>query len=227
MLAPSVPAHQIALKGGRVIQFEKYHVTENLLLYTDSAGSEVKIALNDIDFDRTRELSASDNPPLDLPGLNRPNPKQTNTASQPLGDVARSVRKKDAVTVSKRVITNDDVPSGSIGDGTSSGRTSGDKPESILRTMGNLFDIDRVTLGRVILRMANIDDSVRFPERVDWEFSLFDAKQEMARETIHASERPNDDDQQKLATRKYNEFQAIRSRGIQQARDYLKNNKRQ
>ena len=69
MVAPPALAHQIALKSGRVVQFERYRVTETLLFYTDSSGKEVKIALADIDLDRTRDLSAPDNPPLDLPGL--------------------------------------------------------------------------------------------------------------------------------------------------------------
>lgn len=222
MVAPPALAHQIALKSGRVVQFERYRVTETLLFYTDSSGKEVKIALADIDLDRTRDLSVPDNPPLDLPGLSHSNPKGSNAASQSLGDAARSVRKKDASTALKRVFTDDDVASARFEGGASSGRTSCDKPETVLRTMSKFFDMDRVTLGQAVLRMANIDVHTPFPERSEWEFSLFDAKQKMARETLQAEAHPNDVQEQKLAEKKLNAFDAIADRGIQQARDYAK-----
>jgi hypothetical protein len=53
-LAPSISAHQVALKDGRVIQFEKYRVADGALVYTGSDGKEAKIALADIDLGRTR-----------------------------------------------------------------------------------------------------------------------------------------------------------------------------
>lgn len=162
MLATSVFAHQIALKSGRVIQFEKYHVTESLLLYTDSNGNEVKIALSDIDFDRTRELSSSDNPPLDLPGLILPNRTQTNTASQSLGEVANKNRPKDAQATMKRVWTSDDFSS--AGGGPASMPTDPSQLEILHLSCG--------ALAKSVLRSAAPELDVPFPERGEWERDL-------------------------------------------------------
>lgn len=164
MLAPTAIAHQIALKSGRVIQFEKYKVTEELLLYTDEAGKEVRIALADIDLDRTGELSAGDNPPLDLPGIHRPNPKQTDTTNQPaLGDVARKNRPRDAQTTAKRVWTSDDFSSAGAGGSVS------------MPTDPNQLEILHLScdaLARSVLRSVAPELDVSFPERGEWERDL-------------------------------------------------------
>jgi hypothetical protein len=211
-------AYHIALKDGRIIEFKNYRVTEKTLFYVNGQDREVSIALSLVDLDRTAQLNASENPSLDLPGLVHP-PHPSESDNQPtLGDIARGLRKKDATSTSKQVLTNDDVAPAPFSTGTSSGGTASDNQT----IMGKFFDLDRVTLGQAILRMAEIDVNTPFPERSDWEFSLFDAKQDMVRESIQAKAHPNDVQEQKLAEKKLNDFNAVAGRGIQQARDYVK-----
>ena len=69
LVAATASAHRVALKNGTVIEFDNYRTTERLLLYTDQSGTEVKLPLDDIDYERTQDLNASDSQPVALPGL--------------------------------------------------------------------------------------------------------------------------------------------------------------
>jgi hypothetical protein len=113
ILAPFACAHQVALRNGTVIQFEKYRVMNNELLYLDASGVERWVQLTDINYARTKELNANENPPLNLP---LPTAKSTpaKTAPTPLGDVARQVGAKPETEAEGRVFTNDDFPSSPI-----------------------------------------------------------------------------------------------------------------
>jgi hypothetical protein len=106
--AVPVRAHQVALKDGKTIQFERYHASETMLFYTAGDGKEVAIPLKDVDLDRTRNLSAKDPLPLDLPGLI---PSGGPNGSEPsLVDIARKQKKDMFATPAKHVLTDDDVP---------------------------------------------------------------------------------------------------------------------
>jgi hypothetical protein len=179
MLAPLAFAHKVALKTGRVIQFESYQVTADLLLYTDSTGKKVKVALNDIDFDRTRELSASDKPPLDLPGLTPPATSGNSNIQPSLGEVARNLHIKGVTVASKRVLTNDDVASIPAVDSEplptqdSNPDTWRVRMNAVRATTTQFEDMTAVLLGRTVLGNLDVD----FPNRRAWEEELFSRKE--------------------------------------------------
>jgi len=108
LIAVPLPAHQVALKDGKTIQFEKYHATETTLFYTAGDGKDIAIPLKDVDLDRTRNLNAKEPSPLDLPGLIPPG--GTNGSEPSLVDIARKQRKYLSATSAKHVFTDDDVP---------------------------------------------------------------------------------------------------------------------
>jgi hypothetical protein len=119
LLAPLVCAYQIALRNGSVIHFQKYRVVNNELLYLSQSGEERSVLLTDINFARTEELNAKENPPLDVQALidqmnvvrkAAPPPKP----APPLGDVARQLGLKGEVNAEGRVFTDDDFPSSPV-----------------------------------------------------------------------------------------------------------------
>jgi hypothetical protein len=119
LLAPLLCAYQVALRNGTVIHFQKYRVVNNELLYLAATGEERSVLLTDINYARTRELNAKENPPLDVHALiaqmnvarkAAPPPKP----APPLGDVARQLGLKGEVNAEGRVFTNDDFPSSPV-----------------------------------------------------------------------------------------------------------------
>src|SRR5271156_1215929 len=92
-------------------------------------------------------------------------------AQDSLADAARKNRPKDAQVTPQRVWTNDDVASA----GETGGTTSGKSPESTSETLRKFRLLGKEELGAAVLKMSSID--VDFPNRKDWEQSLFDAKQ--------------------------------------------------
>ncbi len=113
-----------------MIHFEKYRVVSNELLYLDASGQERSVQLTDINYARTKELNANENPPLNLP---LPSAKSTpvKTAPTPPGDVARQVGTKPEKKAEGRVFTNDDFPSSPIPRGTTNGGAS---PSTTVKT---------------------------------------------------------------------------------------------
>jgi hypothetical protein len=180
-LAPIALGHEVALKTGRVIQFEKYRVTENLLLYTDSTGNELKVLLSDIDFDRTRELCATDTPPLDLPGLILPNRPQTQTANQSLGDVAKKMRTTDSKVKAQRVFTDDDVSHGESSAPTISADSPKDKIDENLEAAEKYADDLQSKTPRQLGSITARD--VQFPGRDAWESKLATARDSLVQTT--------------------------------------------
>jgi hypothetical protein len=224
-------AYELVLKNGKIVHFQKYRVDGQELRYVDADGNESSISLSEVDMDRTRDLNSKESPALELPGLsNRKNGDRAVVDPQPsLGEIARKLREKGQVQTpltSKRTFTNDDIqasfPWSDVGseDNGDSSRNGGNK--SSIDTVRQFFNLDRVTLGRAMLSMARIDVEIHFPERSDWEFSLYDAKQEMVRESLQAEAHPKDVQEQKLAEKRVNDFESIAGRGIQQAREYAK-----
>jgi hypothetical protein len=179
-LLTAVPAcaYTIALKDGRLIQFQKYRVTNTALLYMDDQGSEVSVGLDAIDLDRTRELNSKENPPLSLEDLIKIS-KSKNPDDQPsLGEIARSVRKKDASAARGRVFTNDDVaPASPTTTGTlqtepASSDTWHDRLNAFRATVGPLENMDASSLARTVLGNLDVD----FPGRRTWEEQLSSRK---------------------------------------------------
>lgn len=116
LLAPLLCAYQVALRNGSVIHFEKYRVVNNELLYVSQSGEERSVLLTDINFARTEELNAKENPPLDVQALiDQMNAARKDASAPkpapPLGDVARQLGLKGDGNAEGRVFTNDDFPS--------------------------------------------------------------------------------------------------------------------
>jgi hypothetical protein len=224
-------AYELVLKNGKIVHFQKYRVDGQELRYVDADGKEGSIFLSEVNMDRTRDLNAKEWPALELPGLsNQKNGDRAVVEPQPsLGEIARKLREKGRVqtpVTSKRTFTNDDIqgsfPWSDMGPGDNWESSRNGANNSSIDTMRQFFNLDRVTLGRAILSMARIDVEIHFPERSDWEFSLYDAKQEMVHESLQATAHPNDVQEQKLAEKRVNDFESIAGRGIQQAREYAK-----
>jgi hypothetical protein len=180
LVAVPVFAYEVTLKDGRVIQFQKYRVTETALLYIDEQGGEISIPLDSVDVDRTRELNIKENPPLNLPGLITTS-ASGNVDSQPsLGEIARKLRKKDATATSRRVLSNDDVASAPLAVGGGALPLQNSNPDtwqarldSYRATAGPLENMDSNKLTRAVLGDLDVD----FPGRREWEEELSSRKQ--------------------------------------------------
>lgn len=107
LVSLSALAHQIALKDGRIVAFDRYRASEQSLFYTDGSGKEVKVPLSDIDYDRTRTLNATDPHPLDIPGLVLPTLPASNKEEPSLADIARQTQKGASASAATRVFTDD------------------------------------------------------------------------------------------------------------------------
>jgi hypothetical protein len=138
--ASTVAAHQVVLKNGSVIQFEKYRVENGHLIYSNADGKDVSISLADVDLERTKQLSVNENPPLQLPGLSSQTAASSNAVPS-LADIARQVRSKDATPTSQRVFTNDDVSHSSSAASTPTNANPADL-QSRIRSVQSLLDAE-------------------------------------------------------------------------------------
>jgi hypothetical protein len=217
--AISVGAHTVALKDGRLIQFQQYRTTENALLYVDDHGKEISIPLTSIDLDRTRELSAGDKPPLDLPGLSPPDRPQTNAENQSLGELARQRRPTEAQTTTKQVWTSDDFRSASEDEAPIAAKT---QEGSASETLEKFRLLGKEELGTAVLRRGNAPN-VDFPSRKDWEERVFEAKQtwldQVDRMVAHKdSDKDSQNTEIRLAQGAQKNFERIAAEGVLQAR---------
>jgi hypothetical protein len=90
-------AYEVALKDGRVIQFQKYRVAQDKLYYIAVDEREQSVPLITIDVERTRELNAKAVVPLELPGLvTQASSETTDSQAASLGEIARQLRAKRA-----------------------------------------------------------------------------------------------------------------------------------
>jgi len=213
-LATLASAHQVALRNGAVIQFEKYRVVNNELLYLDASGVERSVRLTDINYARTKELNASENPPFNLPLLSA-NSAPAKTAPMPLGDVARQVGAKPETEAEGRVFTNDDFPSsptapapGNAGSSvaatvktTASTAPAGNTPSS-----GSDWAASKAKIEQFLSRTQGLTEQeyvarllgpefaeVQFPRRAEWQAEIFRAhRRYVADATLCVSDRVSD-----------------------------------
>jgi hypothetical protein len=171
-------AYHVALKNGRIIEFQRYRATETALLYVDDQGREISVPLGSIDLDRTRELNSKENPPLSLEDLIKISTSKNPDDQPSLGEVARSVRKKDASAARGRVFTNDDVApaspttTGALQTEPASSDTWHDRLNAFRATVGPLENMDASSLARTVLGNLDVD----FPGRRTWEEQLSSRK---------------------------------------------------
>jgi hypothetical protein len=174
-------AYHVALKNGRIIEFQRYRATETALLYVDDQGREISVPLGSIDLDRTRELNSAESPALDLPGMQARDPSKTSEYQVSLGEAARRVNRGPTPT-RKRIFTDDDVAhsdgannQGSAAPVTPRQATAGfDEAEAFAN---QLADKTARELGEI-----EVGD-VQFPGRDKWEARLFDQKEKLVKAT--------------------------------------------
>lgn len=242
-------AYQLAMKNGTVVQFQKYRVEIGKVIYMDADGKEVSVAIADVDMERTTALNAKETPPLDLSGAST-KPAGASGTSQAagtsdessLGDVARNLRAqgKAQPPSQKRTFTNDDVrsaPSGgtpagnsSAGDKKASGNPGAEKTkeseaeedqELTEQDLSEFYDLDREDLGRAVMRYYKLPDDTPFPDRAEWEFRLYDAKQDWVHAYMNQKAHPQDE--QALAELRQSDqrFDKIIEEGKERAVRYL------
>lgn len=248
-VASPLCAYQLALKNGSVVQFQKYRVDGDKVIYVDSAGKEVSVALADVDTEKTKSLNAKETPPLDLTGAAA---KSAGTATavsdepQSLGDAARAMRQqgKAHATAQKRTFTDDDVSHGAgdglqpiqagakpaqsgagAQDGKSSGgstNTSAAQRELTDQQVSEYYDLGREETARAVLAHFKVPPDTPFPDRSEWEARLFEGKKEWIQEYFHAKQHPDDDDAFNRFAAKYNAWVDVVNDGLRRARAYLK-----
>ena len=214
-------AYQLAMKNGSVVQFEKYRVESGNVICTDAAGKEQPVALADVDIERTNALNAKETPPLDLSGATATaagiaatsQPAGTSDGSS-LGDAARDLRAQGKAhpASQKRTFTNNDVPSSPSAGSLAGNSTAGDKNESgspatekakengadqdqelTEQDMSEFYDLDREDLGRAVMHYYKLPLDTPFPDRADWEFRLYEAKQDWVHAYMNQKAHPGDE----------------------------------
>jgi hypothetical protein len=198
-----------------VIQFEKYRVVNNELLYLDASGTERSVQLTDINYARTKELNAKENPSLNLP---LPSARSTavKTAPAPLGDVARHVGAKPETEAKGHVFTDDDFPSSPIpggvansgatvwptGSATASATPAANAPSGAVDWATSKAKI-QLFLSRTqglteqgyVARLLGPElADVQFPRRGEWQMEIFRAhRRYVADATLCISDRISDE----------------------------------
>jgi|HubBroStandDraft_2_1064218.scaffolds.fasta_scaffold36288_2 hypothetical protein len=113
--ASPVSAYEVALRDGRIIQFQKYRVAQDKLYYIAADEREQSVPLITIDVERTRELNAKEVVPLELPGLAaQASSETTDSQASSLGEIAPQLRVKRVAeenVPSKRTYSSDDFAS--------------------------------------------------------------------------------------------------------------------
>lgn len=187
LVALPLYAYQVALKDGRIIEFQKYRVAGGHLYYVASDGKEATTPLAAIDLERTRQLNAGASPPLALPGL-MASDVSSGQAEPSLGDYARKLREKqskdgkDHSWVSEALGRSDAVKSKTPQGPVQSGSRADPKEyyENLARDMDREADkLENVTARQLA---DDVVRDVRFPGREYWEANL----EQLRREYIQA-----------------------------------------
>jgi hypothetical protein len=187
VLAGPVFAYDVALKDGRVIHFQKYHVAESKLYFTDDGGREDSVRLESINLDLTRQLNRNANPPLELPGLAKDHENEGTAKEQSLGEVARQMRGNKTATP-QRSFTNDDVQSATPEDRIQDWIRAGANPSSSDPAKWAKIRDKAIVLARVCQRLTEKEvasqalgklDEVQFPGRDRWQGQLYAAHQQV------------------------------------------------
>jgi len=184
LVALPVLAYEVALKDGRVIQFQKYRASENALLYIDDQGKEISIPLSSVDLDRTRELNAKENPPLNLPGLITTS-ASSNLDSQPsLGEIARQLRARQGakeIAPTKHTYSSDDfipgAPTEEVMAPVSGGQVNFQTWRSMAVRFQAAFHASEIESEQEAVKQAlGSHSESKFPERDSWERRFLKAR---------------------------------------------------
>jgi hypothetical protein len=203
-------AYEVVLKDGRVIQFQKYRASETALLYIDDQGTEISIPLSSVDLDRTRELNAKENPPLNLPGLTKSSDSSATENHPSLGETARKLRKNGPQTA-KRVYDNTDLQSTSVdAQWQTLNKEIGEDPRKNRDKLSQqLHQLERFTDQQAIEVILGKDVIVQFPNRPAWESKMLAERLKYLSSLRQClSDRVSEHDEMQRACGQYNNFKA-------------------
>jgi hypothetical protein len=177
------------------------------------------------------------------PAVNSATGQAANTPDEPsLGDAARKLRQQGKAhpTSQKRRYTDEDVQgpaSGGLptlktaaGDQKSDGAPSAQKAEEkkedqeqeiTEQDVAEYYDLDREQTARGILNYAKLPPDTPFPDRADWEFRLYETKQDMAHAFMYVKEHSEDEKGHEEFRQKWNRFATVANEGIGKAKLYL------
>lgn len=183
--APMLCAHDVALRNGTVVHFQSYGVVNNELFYNSPTGEQRVILLTDINFNRTRELSRNDNPPLDIDGLIAKMNAARRAPAPPLGDVARQLNAKPTVNADGRVFTNDDFPASPVLPAAAASAAP-EHPVAGLATGSSDWPGAKARIERFINKTAGLTEqqyaarmlgpglaAIEFPRRSEWQARIY------------------------------------------------------
>lgn len=155
------------------MKFQKYRASGTALLYIDDKGKEISIPLSSVDLDRTRELNAKENPPLNLPGLIESSDSGATNNQPSLGEAARKLRENRPQTT-KRIYDNADFQSTSVDiQGQTPNKDNRPDPRKVREKWSQLLHLmERFTDQEALESILGKDADVRFPNRPAWEREL-------------------------------------------------------
>ena len=240
-------AYQLAMKDGRIVEFQKYRVENGNVICTDANGKETSVMLGDVDLEKTKTLNAKETPALDLGSVQS---GDSSPAAGPgeegsLGDAARKMRQQGKAHASsqKHKFTDDDVTHASnsvpetdqkdgkpaTGDetkggkqaSTSAGTKSAQRKEVTDAQISAYYDLGRTDTGRAVLAQANLPPDTPFPDRSEWEARLFEGKKEWVQEYVHCKEHQDDEAACGQFVAKFQAWEKIADEGVERAKQYL------
>jgi hypothetical protein len=185
-------------------------------------------------------LNADEKPPLDLPWTAAaPAANTASDAGEPesLADAARAMRAQGKAhpASANRKYTSDDVTPAGSGDGPTLTTTTGEKKEAAEgeteqggseqgktrklseQDWSEFYDLDREQTARAVLEYANLPADTLFPDRAEWEFRLFEAKQDWVHAHMQVREHPQDEAEHQQYLKAWNQFASIANEGIEKA----------
>ncbi len=223
-------AHQVALKNGFVVHFQKYRLAANNLYYLGDDGKEVSVPLSTINMELTQQLTAAEKTPLKLPGMSAT--KATNGDGQPpsLGELAQRLRSGDAKTTNQRVFTDDNF-SHTVSADALPGAPSTKNAETTFHdaeaAISKLEDKTEKELGN------DVAGDTQFPRRSVWEGKLYAEKQQViaaARDVLAVAKSNATDGVKNSALSKFNwemeKYNDLKAEGIGQAADWERKTER-
>jgi hypothetical protein len=179
---------------------------------------------------------------------------QAASSSDPpsLGDAARALRKEGKAHPAgqKHAYTDDDMahaPSGELqtlkpeakespeagaatgnsGSSTAAASTTTKRRAVTDQEVSEYYDLGREDTARALLAKYDVPPDTPFPDRSEWEFRLYEAKQELVHAYFHYKERPDDELADNRMVNAWNAFAKVGNEGLAKARAYLKDHPQQ
>ena len=246
ILCSPLLAYQLAMKDGRIVEFQKYRIEKESVVYTAADGKETSVPLAEVDLERTKALNAKETPPLDLsPAPAAGASPAAGPAEEPsLGDTARNLRQQGKAHAAslKHKFTDEDMThpasadpateetdaNAAPGSGTqggkpakSTGTKSTQRKEVTDAQISEYYDLGRTETANAVLEMADLPPDTPFPDRSEWEARLYEGKKEWVPEYVHCKEHPDDEAACNEFATKFRAWLNIANEGVERAKQYL------